>query len=534
MTTRRPLIRAASALLLAAASTTAQFTERPVPAAGGPTAGARYGYDVDLAGDLAVVGAPKWSSASGLPKIGQATLASYNGASWIPAELPRPAWLAAGDEFGTAVALNEDGSLVAVGAPRHDGAGTDRGAVVVYERLVPGGPLLQTVSFHGGVDGELSGSTLAASGDDLLVGAPDFNWVTGRVTVYHRSAPGFWSYVTTWNGQVSGDRFGQGLAISGDRAAVSAPLREVGGVPEMGQVMIYARSGGAWSVVQVLNGQGAHAWFGYGLDLWGDHLAAGSPAWGGGGAALVADWVNGQFHQKIAVYYSAAGGCGSSVAVSDERATFGIPAWVLLGFGQAGAFKQLYNVPGHPTPWTAAPTSTFTSPAPELGETYGGALALDGKRLLIGASWHDEGAVQWCGRAVVVELPDSVPVTDLGHGLAGTGAAAPRLAGYSAPCNQPQFFQVLTGARPGATAHLVLGLGQALLPFKGGVLVPDPQLLVTPLVVDYLGNVSLGSLLPTGLAPFSLVSQFWVQDPAGPQGYVASNGMLAQVPDFLP
>jgi hypothetical protein len=75
----------------------------------------------------------------------------------------------------------------------------------------------------------------------------------------------------------------------------------------------------------------------------------------------------------------------------------------------------------------------------------------------------------------------------------------------------------------------VLGLGAGSLPFKGGVLVPDPDVMLTGLVTDAAGDLELHVDVPAGLAGFTLVEQFWIEDPAAPHRWAASNALSAEL-----
>jgi hypothetical protein len=89
----------------------------------------------------------------------------------------------------------------------------------------------------------------------------------------------------------------------------------------------------------------------------------------------------------------------------------------------------------------------------------------------------------------------------------------------------------LTGALPASAVHLVVGVAVAELPFKGGVLVPTPDLVLSGLPTDAAGSFTLQTDWPAG-APSGLVLLFqsWVQDAGGPQGFAATNALAATVP----
>lgn len=85
---------------------------------------------------------------------------------------------------------------------------------------------------------------------------------------------------------------------------------------------------------------------------------------------------------------------------------------------------------------------------------------------------------------------------------------------------------------PFAVAHLLVGVAPASIPLLGGVLVPQPQLLL-PLVMDGEGRASLTSRWPVGLPPStSLWSQAWTADPLGPLGFLATDGLILTQSSF--
>ena len=120
--------------------------------------------------------------------------------------------------------------------------------------------------------------------------------------------------------------------------------------------------------------------------------------------------------------------------------------------------------------------------------------------------------------------------TDLGQGLAGT-LGLPTLSGEGTLCPGAAFTLTLANARANSGATILAGFSQVSSPFKGGVLVPSPDLVVAGLTTGPAGGFTLGSDWPTNLpSGFALFLQVWVADPAGPKGYAATNGLQAQSP----
>ncbi len=122
------------------------------------------------------------------------------------------------------------------------------------------------------------------------------------------------------------------------------------------------------------------------------------------------------------------------------------------------------------------------------------------------------------------------PWADLGHALAGT-LGEPHLAGTGNLCPSAPGSLVLTGARPGGSAFLVLGLSSVWLPFRGGLLIPAPDFIFPAMPIDATGAAVLPFVFPVGVpVGLQLWLQDWIPDPAAPFGYATSNALLATVP----
>jgi len=122
------------------------------------------------------------------------------------------------------------------------------------------------------------------------------------------------------------------------------------------------------------------------------------------------------------------------------------------------------------------------------------------------------------------------PWEDLRHALAGSNGT-PVLAGVGALLAGSAVTLQLSGAQPSSAVALILGFAPLDVSFKGGVLVPQPDLVVTGLVTDAGGALALGSTWPAGVpAGATFWSQAWIADPAGPQGFAASNGLSGTAP----
>lgn len=130
--------------------------------------------------------------------------------------------------------------------------------------------------------------------------------------------------------------------------------------------------------------------------------------------------------------------------------------------------------------------------------------------------------------AFVVQVAS--PWTDLGQGLAGA-AGVPQLAGEGNLQPGSDLALSLSGAAPAAPASLVAGFSLLGAGFKGGVLVPNPDLVLAGFVTDAGGGIDLAATWPVGV-PSGLATwfQYWITDAAGPKGFAASNGLRAITP----
>jgi FG-GAP repeat len=90
---------------------------------------------------------------------------------------------AKGDHFGNAVSISADGTTFVVGAPYHDGNGTDSGLVRVYQYN-------STIGSYAHVGLDMTGAnsfgwslSISADGTTVVAGAPFLMTVTGLILV---------------------------------------------------------------------------------------------------------------------------------------------------------------------------------------------------------------------------------------------------------------------------------------------------------------------------------------------------------------
>ena len=158
---------------------------------------------------------------------------------------------ASGDQFGFSSQLSRSGDVIVVGAPKNDGAGIDAGHVRVFQ-LVSGAWTQIGDDIDGGAAGDSFGTSVAisADGNTIIVGAPNSaSSMTGagQIRAYTLSN-GTWTQLgSEINGQTENEIFGFRVDISADgtRLIGSAPLHDHGN--GFGSVRVYELSGGEWA-----------------------------------------------------------------------------------------------------------------------------------------------------------------------------------------------------------------------------------------------------------------------------------------------
>jgi len=182
-----------------------------------------------------------------------------------------------------------------------------------------------------------------------------------------------------------------------------------------------------------------------------------------------------------------------------------------------------WSLPGD---WTPPPVSTSKHAGPIMfGELYNFGFTSDAAPA---AGVATLGVFETGGTFDVATLgPAGVsPFTDLGGGKPGTGGLEPVLTGTGPLTGGSSNALDLADALPGTTTNLFFGLRNLSTPFKGGTLVPAPDVLVPGLPVDGTGASSLPFTWPIGVpAGTSVFFQHWVDDPGAGQGLSASNGL---------
>lgn len=329
-----------------------------------------------------------------------------------------------GDEFGVSVALSGDGSIALVGAESvKDGSTGPYGAAYVYTQSHGIWSSTPSHSFiDPGTSADAFGFSVALSNDGstAAIGAPSTNSSDGAAYVYTQSGG---SWPTTPNGSftdplgTNGDGFGHAVALSGNGSSLlsGAPGTKAGSLPCcVGDAYVYTENHGTWPSLpsqSFANPQGttAQAQFGSSVALSGDGTIALIGAEAGSSNATNAAyvfasssgiWSGTAAHTFADPTTNTAENYGASVALSNDGSTalIGAPQTTVSGGAGAGAAYVYVQTSGS---WSSTPTKALTDPPAAAGDDFGNGVALsdDGSTSFIGATYTMVSSLSGAGAA---------------------------------------------------------------------------------------------------------------------------------------
>tara|TARA_B110000090_G_scaffold41666_1_gene46530 strand:- start:353 stop:3088 length:2736 start_codon:yes stop_codon:yes gene_type:complete len=307
---------------------------------------------------------------------------------------------AAGDEFGSAVAVSEDGSILAVGAAYNDGNGSDAGHVRVYEYASSSWSQL-----GGDIDGEAagdrSGTSISLSDDGSIIaigsrlndgGGSNF----GHVRVYQYASSSWSQLGSDIDGEAANDFSGQCVSLSGDGTivAISATDNDGGGT-NAGHVRVYQYASGSWSQLgNDIDGEAAIDKSGSSISLSDDGtiLAVGAFFNDGNGSSSghvrVYQYASSSWSQLGSDIDGEAANdlSGYSVSLSDDGTILAVGAYKNDGGGSDAGHVRVYKYAS--SSWTQLGSDIDGEAA---GDWSGISVSLsgDGTKLAIGAAYND-------------------------------------------------------------------------------------------------------------------------------------------------
>jgi len=258
-----------------------------------------FGISVSLNGATAIIGAPGHTVSSNAGQ-GDAYVFTGSGSSWSQAAELTSSDGAASDAFGSSVALSAANAVI--GAPSHAVSGhAGQGEAYVFNESGSTWAQVQKLTSSDGAAGDAFGTSVAISGMNALVGAPSHavsgHSAEGDAYIFSESGS-TWSQaieLTSSDGAAS-DNFGRSVALDGATAVVGAPAHTVSSNAGQGDVYEFTASATSWSqVAELTSSDGAASDnFGTSVALFGtmafveapDHTVASNSAQG---AAYVFD-----------------------------------------------------------------------------------------------------------------------------------------------------------------------------------------------------------------------------------------------------
>jgi hypothetical protein len=323
--------------------------------------------------------------------------------------------------FGAALAIN--GDLAVVGSPHQTDASGNINFADVFTRG-DSGTWNFSIALPHYLDRTVTniyftGNSLAIDSSNILLGEQLAevwpNILQGEIDLY-RQVPGGWRLLDNffdYETGVTGDRLGSSLAISGDVLVAGAAADEL----LAGATYLFARSGNSWRVQERLvpmDGATGDR-FGLSIAIDGNVLVVGAPgaSYAGSSAGAVyvynfngSNWVQAQ--KLISTNPTDGGSFGGKVAISGNWMAVSAPLESVSGKFDAG-HVYMYQRAG--SSWSLK--QDFTSTTPLAGEAFGSAVDIKGQALVIGALGSGSAIVfhrtssTWSSFAKLMDAPDS-------------------------------------------------------------------------------------------------------------------------------
>ncbi len=352
---------------------------------------AAFGRAVAVVGTDVLVGEPSNETKSGLVYVYRKAAAKWAEATVVSA---RDAEVS--DGFGTTIATS--GNLMLVGASR---AHEKKGAAYVFQRDARGAwTQAAKLIASDGASAENFASVLAISPDLAVIGAPTQNKQTGAAYVYRRGANGWTEEAKLLSPETKEQQFfGQSVAILGDRILIGEP----GYNERTGTVHVFAREAAGWRAVSKLATTGVqkNERFGAPLAVDGNRVYVGVLGFGNstGAVYVFARDPQGELRESgrhFAFDAKPAEQFGTAIAVSGSDIWVGAPR-------ANGARGAVYHIRRSATDTLSAVSERLVAANANGGDFFGGALAASNNIAVIASSNDDFGL----GSITIYELANN-------------------------------------------------------------------------------------------------------------------------------
>jgi hypothetical protein len=285
------------------------------------------------AGNYLVVGGTGSESSSILPR---AYVFTRSGSTWTQQAMLIGNDTLLGDRFGTSVAINITGDIIAVGAPDvNAGLGSADGAIYIFKRI--GSTWTQSQKIVGTITNGQLGISVAINeiGNYIIAGAN----LASRAYVYYDSGSGTYALQSTLNSLATSFGYSVDIDSAGSKIIVGAPTASVGG-SNNGAVYYYTRSGTTWTqqgAAIISNTPGTNYQYGFSVALSkdgttfivGSYRETFQPFTTNAGAAYIYFTSNATTAGIVRKFLSPStptinGNFGYKVAISDDASVYGI------------------------------------------------------------------------------------------------------------------------------------------------------------------------------------------------------------------
>ena len=201
---------------------------------------AYFGRDVAIndAGDRIAISSDGVTSF--IFQAGRVRVLEWNGSTW--SQLGDALTGDSYEALGASLAFSDDGSTLAVGAPRNGTAGLEAGRLRVY-RWTSGSWVLRGTPIDGAAASDHRGDvvSLNADGTTLVVGGVNGLSSRGNVTVYHFDGSGWSQLGSELTGDTVGNQDGSAVAMSDDGLTVAVGSQfDDSGATDAGAVRVYS------------------------------------------------------------------------------------------------------------------------------------------------------------------------------------------------------------------------------------------------------------------------------------------------------
>ncbi|MEJ7623001.1 MAG: carboxypeptidase regulatory-like domain-containing protein [Pyrinomonadaceae bacterium] len=384
-----------------------------------------FGFSVAISRDYVIVGASRDDENRGAAYIFQRT-----GSTAVFVIRLVASDRAIDDSFGWSVAIN--GTSAFIGAYSDDESGIDQGSVYVFTRNGAAWTQTQKLLAPDGAAGDGFGTSIAVDGADffdmnetVVIGAPGDDNFRGSANVFIRSGAA-WSLqqkLTAADGATS-DEFGWSVGFYTDTAVIGAYRDD----NSRGAAYVFRRTNTAWSQEQKLiaSDGGAFDQFGYSVDIHGDRAVVGAvlddPAGVIRGSAYSfgrngTTWTQ---QQKLTASDGSTGDkFGSAVSLAGSRLAIGANGDDAGTVVDRGAVYYFVGAAG-----TFTEQQKLAASDGAAGDNLGTSLALSGENLIVGA-YLDDGAAVDQGAAYFFTDSGSTPTPTATPTASPTPAATP-------------------------------------------------------------------------------------------------------------